>query len=176
MKKILACVFSLILLLTVGTSLSAKGATTRITISGSNLAAPIEITDAAILRSFQVWAGPGVFHGRGGVTTEETEGFIIDWPSGVIAERPTGLQHYQVSFYVTDNRFAEARPEELAYVVFYDCDPASERDNVYLPGKSDEWYETNVRNMSHGREGHWFRATAAWQSVARPLIARAANR
>ena len=47
---------------------------------------------------------------------------------------PSGLPRYQVSFYVTDNRFAEARPEELACVVLYEHDSASERDYVYLPG------------------------------------------
>jgi len=175
MKRILACVVSLIVVLAAGTSLAAKGATTKITISGANLAAPIEITDATIVQRFQVWAGPGVFHGRGGVTTEETEGFIIDW-SSMIKEPPSGLQRYQVSFYVTDNRFAEARPEELAYVVLYDHDSASGRDYVYLPGNGDEWYEMNTRNMTHGREGHWFRATTGWQSIARALIARGANR
>lgn len=176
MNKIFACLFGLILLLALGTSLSAKGATTKILISGANLATPIEIVDATVVQPFQVWAGPGVFHGQPGVTTEETEGFIIDWPSGAVAERPRGLQHFQVSFYVTDKRFAIARPEELAYVVFYDYNPGSEHDYVYLPSAGDQWYEMNVRNISHGREGNWFRATAAWQGVARPLIAQRADR
>ena len=176
MKKILACGFGLIVLCALGSSLSAKGTTTKIIINGDNLSAPIDITDPTIIQRFLVWSGPGTFVSQGGVETEGTEGFIIDWPSGVVGERPSGLRRYQVSFYVTDQRFAEARPEELAYVALYDYSPTSERDYVYLPGKSDQWYGMNVRNISRGLEGNWFRATSAWQDVARPLIARSAIR
>ena len=150
-------------MLAAGTSPAAKGATTT-TISGANLAAPIEITDATIVQRFQVWAGPGVFHGRGGVTTEETEGFIIDW-SSMVKERPSG-SHVTNLFYVTDNRFAEARLQELAYVVLYEHDSASEHD--YAIGNGDEWYEMNTRNMTHGREEHWFRATTGGRASREP--------
>ena len=52
MKRILACGVSLMVVLAAGMSLAAKGATTKITISGGNLAAPIEITDATIVQHF----------------------------------------------------------------------------------------------------------------------------
>jgi hypothetical protein len=80
---------SIIVALALSASLSAKGATTKITISGPTLSESIDITDGVVLAKFQVWAGPGVFHGRGpivqggGTIVEGTEGFIIDWPSGI---------------------------------------------------------------------------------------------
>jgi hypothetical protein len=52
-----------------------------------------------------VWAGPGVYHGRGpidqggGTIVEETEGFIIDRHAGIAGEHPSGLPQYQVSFW-----------------------------------------------------------------------------
>jgi hypothetical protein len=75
-----------------------------------------------------------------------------------------------------DELSADLDDASLAYVVFYDYNPGSEHDYVYLPSAGGQWYEMNVRNISHGREGNWFRATAAWQGVARPLIAQRADR
>ena len=79
---------------------SAKGETTKITISGESLAHPIEITDAEIVKQFQVWSGPGtsVCMGGRGNCVEGTEGFIVDWSSGAVAERPHGLQHTRSRF------------------------------------------------------------------------------
>jgi len=51
-------------LLIARTSLSAKGLTIKITISGVGLVMPIEIDDATVLALFQVWAGPGAWRGR----------------------------------------------------------------------------------------------------------------
>jgi len=44
------------------------------------------------IRAFNVWEGPGTF--VNGV--EQTGGFIIDWSKGIVAERPAGLQRYEV--------------------------------------------------------------------------------
>ena len=87
------------------TSLSAKGTTT---ISRANLRLPIDITGDSIIKNFQV-SGPGVFHGCGGVVTEETEGFIIDWPSGVVAQRPSGAS--AIRGVVLYDRHPLSRPE-----------------------------------------------------------------
>jgi hypothetical protein len=157
------------------TVLSAKGETTRITISGASLANSIEITDASIVRQFQVWSGPGTRSCIGGRSNcvEGTEGFIIDWLAGEVAERPRGLQQYQVSFYVTDAQVAgRTGSERLAYVVSYEFDPVSSEGYVYLPGTGDQWYALNSSSIYRGREGHWFRGTPAWQKVVVPLIMR----
>jgi hypothetical protein len=155
--------------------ISAKGATCRITITGGTLASPVEITDANIVSRFQVWTGPGtrVCRGGRGNCVEGTEGFIIDWLSGAVAERPRGLQHYEVSFYVTDDRSpGQTAPEQLAYVVSYEYDSGASQGYVYLPGDGDQWYPLNSTSIYRGREGKWYRANAAWQSVVVPLVAR----
>jgi hypothetical protein len=168
MKGAVASALGLCIALAVPASLRAKGETIRITITGADLVAPIEITDIAILRAFNVWSGPGVFHALGGFQnrTEETEGFVIDWASGFV-ERPRGLQHYEVAFYVSSS------PQPV-YVVVYEPDASAERGYVYLPGTADESYPVNTKAIfrGHGFEGHWFRATRAWQQAVAPLITR----
>ena len=146
--------------------LSAKGATTRITIRGGGLQTPLAITDPRVLERFQIWAGPGVFVNQ----IEQTEGFVIDWKSGPIANPPDGLQHYEAVFYVTEPNQPNATP---AYVVTYAYDPSSRLGFVYLPGKGDSMYALNSRTMFHGHgyEGHWFHATPAWDAAVLALIA-----
>ena len=63
---------------------------------------------------------------------------------------------------------------ELIYVVSYDYDPSMDHGYIYLPGEKDEWSKFN-RGMWHGHgfEGNWAYATGAWESFARPLIAKA---
>lgn len=176
MKNILACAFSLVVLLAAAASLSAKGATTKIIINGTDLAAPIEIADPTILRPFDVWAGPGTMSCIRGVCAEGAEGFIIDWAAGVIAQRPTGLRRYTVSFYTEQQGLGNAGGgmpvEEPSYVVLYEYDPAAQRGYVYLPGKDDQLYQMNVKAIFRQREGNWFLATGAWQELAGAFIAQ----
>src|SRR5258705_1297275 len=142
---------ALAVLLMLAPSLTAKGATTRITIRGSYSGGSIDITDPTILRKFNVWSGPGTFVGG----LEATEGFIIDWSSGIVTERPTGLQRYEVSFFADSSNRADTPP---TYVIFYEHDAASNRGYVYLPGRGDEQYSQNAREISrvHDLEGKWF--------------------
>jgi hypothetical protein len=138
----------------------------KVTIEGSGLTTPLEITDPKI-REFNVWMGPGVYIND----VEQTEGFIIDWPRGIVAEPPTGLQHYVVSFY-SNRRNAE---RSIAYIVSYDYDPSVQQGFIRLPGKGDCSYQLNVSTILHGHgyEGNWFHATVAWETLVRPLIERA---
>lgn len=104
------------------------------------------------------------------------EGFIIDWASGVVTERPSGLQKYEVSFYVRyANRLFHEQTEQLAYVISYETDPATGEGYVYLPGKTDERYRLNTKAIYRGREGNWFRANAGWQSAVRQSIGHLAR-
>lgn len=172
MKRVVAAVFSLLIVLGATTLLSAKGNTTKVRITGATLQAPVEISDPEILKNFHVWAGPGT--AVNGV--EGTDGFIIDWGSGTVAERPRGLDAYEVSFYVKyANRPAGEQKDQLAYVVSYEADPSTGQSYVYLPGKADEWYRLNTKAIFRGREGKWFRATAAWQTAVDQIIAQAAR-
>lgn len=141
------------------TSVVAKGPTTRIVVTAPSLASPIEITDSSALSDFAVWSGPGIQVN----SQEQATGFIADWPRGVITDRPEGLPQYEVSFYAKyANRPLESQQEHLAYVVSYALDAAHGGGYVYLPGKGDAHYALNVRTIFRGREGHWFRATDAW--------------
>lgn len=172
MKRVVANVLSLLIVLGATTLLSAKGITTKIRITGAKLRTPVEISDPKILKNFNVWAGPGTWMND----VEGTDGFIIDWVSGAITERPRGLDAYEVSFYVKyANLPATEQKDQLAYVVSYEADPSTGQSYVYLPGKADEWYRLNTKAIFRGREGNWFRATAAWQSAVKQVIAQVAR-
>jgi hypothetical protein len=148
----------------------AKGTTTRVTIAGAGLQAPIEINDPKIVGNFNIWSGPGTR--VNGV--EGTEGFIVDWTSGIVTERPPGLREFEVSFYVRyANRRFENQTDQLAYVVLYSVDPVTGQGYVYLPGRGDAHYVLNTRAILRGREGKWFRATAGWQSVVKNVLPNA---
>jgi hypothetical protein len=125
----------------------AKGPTTRVVITAPSLPVPIEISDARLLNGFVVWSGPGVkVNGQ-----EQSRGFIIDWPAGVVVERPAGLPRYEVSFYVRHaNRLSAYQQERLAYVVTYEPDPRGGGGYVSLPGRGDERYALNTTTIFRG--------------------------
>jgi hypothetical protein len=166
--------FTLLLALHASALLSAKGTTTRITISGGDLSTPIEIGQREVVERFNIWAGPGTrMRVRDAATgewrsSEGAEGFIVDWPAGAIAHMPSGLEQYEVSFFV---RYRNESAERLAYVVLYKYDASNDQGYVYLPGSADERYRLNTRAIFRGVEGKWFRASPAWQRVVTPLIA-----
>jgi hypothetical protein len=155
--------------------LFGKGSTVKITINGGGLAAAVVITDPGVA-DFPVWAGPGV-HVNG---VEQTEGFIIDWPKGVVADVPAGLQRYEVQFYTgcrSDEAGCRDSNPALTYVVSYAYDPSSKEGFVYLPGRSDDAFRYNgAMYHGHGYEGHWLHATAEWEKFARSRIAAARER
>lgn len=172
MKRAISAFFCLVLAFSATILVFAKGTTTRITIAGAGLQSPIEINDPKILENFNVWSGPGTR--VNGV--EGKEGFIVDWNSGVVTERPLGLREFEVSFYVryAHRRFAD-QTDQLAYVVLYSVDPVSGQGYVYLPGRGHAHYVLNTRSILRGREGNWLRATAAWQSVVKNVLRESAN-
>jgi hypothetical protein len=146
------------LLVAIPAEVFAKADTSKITIKGADLEAPIEITDLKTLAKFSVWTGPGTSctgSGCPGTSAKQTESFIVDW-SQAVAEPASGLQRYEVSFY------AKTPNERLIYVVFYEYDPATEHGYIYLPGRAEKWYRLNVSTIFHGVEGKWFRAWTVW--------------
>jgi hypothetical protein len=113
-----------------------------------------------------VWSGAGTFRRLGGGDPiEATDGFIVDWSSGVVADRPKGLPRYEVAFYTGPSTGP-------VYVVYYAPDPSSDRGYVYLPGKGEELYASNTKSIlrGHGFEGHWLYATRARQQTAASVI------
>jgi hypothetical protein len=160
MKRIRCCL-SLAILCLASASVFGKGPTTRIVLTSPELASPIEIVESNALSTFAVWSGPGVDMN----SLAQTEGFIVDWRQGIVAERPRGLRRYEVSFYAKyANRPLDSQQDHLAYVVSYEPDGHG-GGYVYLPGKGDAHYALNVGTIFRDREGHWFRATDAWNRV-----------
>src|SRR5258705_5260768 len=167
MKRMSSAAFCLLLIFSVTVVVFAKGITTKITITGAGLQPPVEISDPQVLKNFNVWSGPGTF--ANGV--EGTEGFIIDWASGSVTDRPNGLRTFELSFYVRyPNRPFSEQTDQLAYIVSYAVDSVTGQGYVYLPGKSDEPYRLNTKAIYRGREGNWFRANAAWQAAFRNVV------
>ena len=167
MKRTIAGAFSLLIIVSATILVFAKGTTTRVMIASAELQTPIEINDPEVLKNFNVWSGPGTFSND----VEGNEGFIVDWASGVVTERPNGLHKFELSFYVRyANRPFGQQTDQLAYIVSYAVDPATGQGYVYLPGKADEPYRLNTKAIYRGREGNWFRATAAWQRAFRNVV------
>lgn len=153
-------------------SVAAKGSTTRIVLT-DQLGRVTELNDRSVLDQFNLWAGRGTYSGPPDRHSEGTQGFIIDWQTGIVDDRPGQLRRYEVRFYVAPKRTipaslarVESSVEELAYVVVYENDPATGKGYVYLPGKSDEHFVLNVRSIHRGGlEGHWLQASGAWQTA-----------
>jgi hypothetical protein len=158
MRETFAALTAIATLMIVPIQLSARGDTVRITITGGDLTAPIEITDPAVASRFHVWSGPGT-------SSNEAQGLNVDWSQGVV-EPPKGLQIYEVSFITT-------RRDPGTYVVRYAIDPSTNHGYVYLPGKADAGYRDNVWLIYRSVEGKWFRAWSEWEKLAHPLIAKA---
>jgi hypothetical protein len=157
MRGAIAALVALATLLIAPVQLSAKGDTIRITITGGDLRAPIELTDPAIVSRYPVWSGPGT-------SSNEAQGLNVDWSRGV-AEPPKVVQIYEVSFVTT-------RRDPGTYVVRYAIDPSTNQGYVYLPGKADPGYRDNVWLIYRGVEGKWFHAWSEWEKLANPLITK----
>src|SRR6267154_1011202 len=114
----------ILLVMAVSVPLFAKGNTSKITISGGDLKANIEITDPTVLKGFRIWSGPGTGTSRGPST--EPQSLIMDWSRGAIAGPQKKLPRYTVSFYVmmSDGNQKEAH-EQVVQVVFYESDPTT---------------------------------------------------
>lgn len=167
MKRLLILAAALAVL--VPASLVAKGSTTRITITDTRGARSISVVDPVVLARFNVWDGPGTFSGPPNQQTESVTGFIVDWRTGALASRRSGLDEFEVEFFV---RHRPDAPERLAYTVLYARDPRSGEGFVYLPGRSDARFPLNTQSIYRGPgyEGQWFRASQEWQQAATQLL------
>ncbi len=157
-------------LLAISATVWSKGLTIRIAIAGDDLSAPIEITDQDILNQFSIWNGPGVStsgpdgvpHPPAYLDPKRSVGRFIDWPKGMAAERPSGLQRLEVTFYIGIPREPNTARK---YVFAYEVDSADSRGYIYLP----RW-KNNL--ISHGVEGHWFYASERWDELVMPIVAQ----
>ena len=137
--------------------LSAMGDTVRISIDGSDLASPVEITEDVGV--FNVWSGPST-------TSNEGQSFIVNWAGGAV-QPPNLKPTYQVSFHTTRTKGPKI------YRVLYQIDPSAKTGYVYIPGSDHPAYKDNTWLILRMVEGKWFRAWNEWEKLAHPLIAKA---
>jgi hypothetical protein len=154
-------------LLMVSATVAAKGQTTRIEIRRDLFVSPIVITDPSVVKSFNIWNGPGVRVNGEPVhmNPNQQSGAFIDWPRGEVLERPQALQRYEVAFHVE----CRSAPNDR-YIVIYEFDPKAKDGYIYLPGKGDKQFNSNRFLIYHGVEGRWFHSSAEWEKRIRPLI------
>ena len=146
--------------------LCAKTQVMAVTISGGELPKPIEITEPNVIRSFDIWSGPGNFKIENGVRIPIVQDGSILWSQGIVSEPPKGLSDYEISF-------NGSSPGEHLYVLLYRYDPAVHFGYAYLPGKGEEWYDVNVHWIYRAVEGHWFRTSSAFDQLVEPLVEKA---
>ena len=140
-------------------SVSAKGRTVRLTITGQHIGQPIDVTNPKAL--IDVWTG-----------TRRAESWL-DFPRaffGDVSEEPAAaLPRYTVSFYV--DAFAEQPHVRKLYVVRYVPDPRTSEGFVYLPGPREAEAVTNHVISRPGKDGRWLRASAEWSAAINAHIA-----
>jgi hypothetical protein len=157
MKRVLFVLPFAVLVILLGTArpVSAKAASFKITISGGGLAHPVEVQDPQILNLSNIWLGQ-----------------FLDSTRGRAKAPPRELPRYEVSFYV---KFNERNTPRRMYVAYYRPDPAGGRGTIYLPGRGEAWHDLNVSSiLRDGQDGKWNYASAAWEDLIKPVIARAA--
>lgn len=133
------------------TSAWAKGDPVEIRIEGPGLEQPIEVTDPQLMSTFNPWAGE-----------------FAHWEDGLVQDAPNIDDTYRVSVY-TDLR-EDAAARDLVYVFYYHPNYEGNQGAVYLPGKGEEWYETNVSTIFAGRDGEWHPARDTLDNALRPLL------
>jgi hypothetical protein len=154
MSKSLTLVFlsGLLVLLATPQPTPAKAATTKIIISGTDLPAPLEVTDDQILNLSNVWSGQFLDNSH-------------DHP-----QKPPERLPYELSFYV---KLSED-DVRLMYVAYYYPEPSSKQGQIYLPGRREPWYYLNTGSIiREGRDGQWNYASPAWEALIKPLIGHA---
>jgi hypothetical protein len=132
-----------------------KVALSKLFISGGKLPQPVEVTNPQLLQASNPWFGS----------------FIPAWTeiSERVAEPPQTAPRYEIAFYA---RFSPKEAPHIIYVGYYAFDPASRRGFIYLPGRSEQWYRTNVSSIIRPHEdGQWNLANPSWCDQVNLIIA-----
>lgn len=148
MIRLSMCLFLLILLIPVPLAL-AKGSPEKITITGTGLASPIEITDPVILSEFNPW-----------------DGKFLEKDRRIVEETPQADNLYEVLFYIRDTD----GELHMFYAFKYSPDPSGTRGRIYLPlpHENEEWYVMN--NETIARKSGWLYASPEWDLFMQHLL------
>lgn len=123
-------------------SVTAKGPTVKLTVSGGALPHPIEVTTPAAL--------------------------VHVWSDDLLGERTTApdsdTPRYQVEFHVLPNRTREVR---VMYVVTYVVDQHG-NGFVRLPGRGEQYSGLNASTIL--RDTGWYRAKQPWSDALRSRL------
>jgi hypothetical protein len=146
----------------------SKGDITKITIERIGTDAAVEITEPEVLDRFVIWSGPGVVGWDMAKTIPQPDdaAFIVDWTQGTLASVPGTLATYKVTLYV--DRYD---PPCNKYEVLYQADEVG-TGYVYLPRWDEEIGRCNMSLIARDVEGNWFRASQAWDDVAKRVVAK----
>jgi hypothetical protein len=121
--------------------------TVRLTVSGSNLASPIEVTDGSVLALSNVFNGDFI-------------GEAVDGPDDT-------TPRYTVTF---DIQTAQG-VKRGAYMVYFARSRWTNDAFVYLPGHGDPEYRRNISTILRpGQDGSWHRASARWYEALRRRV------
>ncbi len=152
MRTILHTTIATLVLLSLFTSVQAKGIPSLVVIKGTGLQHPIEITDRQTLNEFSPWSGQ-----------------FIDWKRGVVPAPTDQKPQFEVLIYMKSTR-GDLR---LIYTVMYCPKPDNRTGYIYLPGTDDPRYRTNVSTiLRDGDDGKWHLANPAWEATVRRLLAK----
>jgi hypothetical protein len=155
MRSIRACGL-LVLVLIVGlvTSLTAKGVTVKLTITGGHLSRPVDVTNPTAL--VDVWSGAR--------PARSWWDFPTPFIGKTVATEPAAaLPRYDVSFYV--KTLPEQRVQML-YAVTYVPDPETGSGYIFIPK-----HDSAV--IARPGDGKWSRASAEWSSAINAALAAA---
>jgi hypothetical protein len=118
-------------------------------VRGESLAQPLMITDPAIVQELSFWIGPGTNFSEF-MGPVNREGSIVDWERGEAADRPGGLETYEVRFLL------EPRDDPPVYLVLYEPDPKNGSGYIYYPADGSSGIVT------HFVEDTWRYASVRW--------------
>jgi hypothetical protein len=139
-----ALVLPVLLALTTAT-LTAKGATVRLVVTGPELKSPVVIDSPDALQG-------NVFEGN----------FI-----GSRASEPDPrLARHTVSFYAETPRHAV----RMIYALSYVFEPRTGHGFVYLPRRGEPFYTLNVSTIMRGQEGEWHGADQRWSDAIATVV------
>jgi hypothetical protein len=120
--------------------------TVRLTVTGSGLAQPIEITDRGVLKPFSVYGG-----------------FL----GGPASEPDAAWPRYSVTFDMQTREGVKTG----AYMLDYVKSRWTSEGFIYLPGRGDARYRINIGTMMRGmQDGAWHHASDAWSAAINPHL------
>lgn len=165
------CAVTLAILCGPGTAI-AKCETAEIVVRGPGIGDSLSVPAAEGAAGFNVWNGPRVrINGKAvHLDPAHARGNFVDWRHGPVAAPPDGNSNFRISFLC---RFEAPAGVQEIYAIDYSFLPGIDGGYVYLPGRNDARYASNVATIIHGVEGNWYRSTQDWERIIRPILENA---